>query len=187
MDDGSQLKSLDIVGSVSGVSLVDWTSLSPELLAQVLVSLEGGSFWLTMDRGTSYGQTYKLTVARNKWSMCSLTPAHVTSLFTKIAHSSVMNVKILQLVYLGSQGIEHIAPELLSQAVTKLKMFHAYEGGLGILTAAQISAVFTRLSLSEDHKLKILPSLKTTSVQCPLISWWRGYLAWRRWTCLVLD
>ena len=38
MDDGSQLNSLDITGS--GASSVDWASLPPEILAQVLVSLK---------------------------------------------------------------------------------------------------------------------------------------------------
>ena len=44
LDVDSQLKSLDITGS--GISSVDWASLSPGLLAQVLVSLEEGRFGL---------------------------------------------------------------------------------------------------------------------------------------------
>ena len=42
LDDGSQLKSLDIAGS--GISSIDWASLSPPLLAQFLVILEEGRF-----------------------------------------------------------------------------------------------------------------------------------------------
>ena len=147
MDDGSQLKSLDLAGS--GVSSVDWASLSPELLAQVLVSLEGGRF--DLETGID-GQKYQLIVrASNEWSMYSLTPDHVTSLFSKISDSSVMNMKDLQLAYCE---IPHIPPELLSQALTKLETFEAQMSDN--LTAAQISAVFTSLSVEKDLKLKAL-------------------------------
>ena len=44
LDEGSNLKSIDIAGS--GASTVDWASLSPDMLAQVLVLMEGGSFCL---------------------------------------------------------------------------------------------------------------------------------------------
>ena len=62
-----------------------------------------------------------------------------------------MNMKELSL---NSDGqIPHISAELLSQAVIKLETFRA-QGG--VLTAAQISAVLTRLSVMEDRKLKTL-------------------------------
>ena len=148
MDDDSQLKSLDIVGS--GVSSVDWASVSPELLAKVLVSLEGGSFDL---ESPDCGQKYRLTVRpTNQWIITRLTPDHITSLFTKIADSSVMNVKSLALLYFG--GIPppiSFAPKLLSQAVTKLETF-----GIIDHTADQISAVLTKLSVEKDHKLRTL-------------------------------
>ena len=41
LDEGSHLKSLDIAGS--GASTVDWASLSPDMLAQVLVLVAEGS------------------------------------------------------------------------------------------------------------------------------------------------
>lgn len=50
-------------------------------------------------------------------------------------------------------GISITSHHLLAHAVTKLVTFHACGG---ILTAAQISAVFSRLSVLEDHKLKVL-------------------------------
>ena len=147
MDDDSQLKSLDIVGS--GVSSVDWASVSPELLAKVLVSLEGGSFDL---ESPDCGQKYRLTVRpTNQWIITRLTPDHITSLFTKIADSSVMNVKSLALLYFGGIPPIPFAPKLLSQAVTKLETF-----GIIDHTADQISAVLTKLSVEKDHKLRTL-------------------------------
>ena len=64
-----------------------------------------------------------------------------------IAKSSVMNIKELILSY---ATIPDVPPELLSQALTKLETFRV-DGGL---TAAQISAVFTRLSVVKENKLK---------------------------------
>ena len=148
MDDGSHLKSLDIAGS--GVSSVKWSSLSPVLLAQFLVSLKEGSFDLFTPNDA---QTYMLTVNSNKWIISRhLTPDHVTSFFTKIADSSIMNVKSLSLTpYAGE--IPHISPELVSCAVTKLEKFDA---PISTLTDAQASAVLTKLSVEKDLKLKIL-------------------------------
>ena len=60
-----------------------------------------------------------------------------------------MNMKELDL----NSDIPHIPAELLSKAVTKLETFRAIGD---VLTAAQISAVFTRLSVMGEHKLKTL-------------------------------
>ena len=146
-DNGSQLKSLDIAPSgVYPVRILPWASLSPVFLAQLLVSLDKGSFTL---RGHD-GQRYELIVITGPWTywtIPSLTPEHVTSLISKIADSSVMNMKSLRL---DSRAISHLPPELLSRAVTKLELWASTTGNL---TAAQISAVFTKLSVEKDHKL----------------------------------
>ena len=148
MDDGSHLKSLDIAGS--GVSSVKWASLSPVLLAQFLVSLKEGSFDLFTPNDA---QTYMLTFNPTEWIISHhLTPDHVTSLFTKIADSSVMNVKSLSLIPNAGE-IPHISPELVSRAVTKLEKFDVH---ICTLTDAQISAVLTKLSVEKDLILKIL-------------------------------
>ena len=170
-DDDSHLKSLGIVGS--GASSVNWTSLPVELLAQVLVSLDKGSFYLI-----GAGPTYQLIVRTFQfnewwiWTIVSLSPDHISSLFQLIAETSVMNMKELSLNSYGQ--IPHIPPELLSQALIKLETFQA-KGAF--LTAAQISAVFTRLSVMGEHKLKTSTSAETISVQSTPTSWWREYLA----------
>ena len=111
--------------------------------------MEEDSFKLC--QSSDNGLTYKLDVRfakTNSWHISSFSPDHVSHLFTKIAASSVMNLKSLRL-----GKIPHIPPELLSQAVTKLEGFKALSGGL---TATQISAVMTELSAVKDHKLKYL-------------------------------
>ena len=150
LDDGSRLKSLDITGS--GTSTVDWASLSPEALAQVLVILDKGSF--SLERPNE-GPTYKFIVKpgkTNTWSINGLSPDYVRSLFNKIAENSVMNTKSLWLGFYGGD-IPHIRPELVSQVVARLEKFWATRG---LLTAGQISAVFSRLSLVQDHSLRTL-------------------------------
>ena len=144
-DDGSQLKSLDLAGSE--VSSVDWASLPPALLAQVLVSLEGGCFRL---RRTFNDQTYELSAnyrQPTEWTINSLSLDHVTSLFNMVGDCSVMNMKSLTT---ATQSLD-FPPELLSSAVTQLESFW-YSGG----TSAQFSAVFTRLSVEKDHRLRTL-------------------------------
>ena len=91
----------------------------------------------------------------------SLTPDHVTSLFTKIADSSVMNMKSLHL-NLYVSDIYYIPPELVSEVVAKLEEFDF----LGSLTTAQISAVFNGLSVVEDLKLRYLSIEKSGIFQC---------------------
>ena len=143
-DDDSHLKSLDIAGS--GASSVDWTSLPVDLLAQFLVSLES-SFDLIRTN-----PTYELRVRpfqSNGWNIDWFLQDHVISLFEITAESSVMNMKELDL----NSDIPHIPAELLSKAVTKLETFQAIGD---VLTAAQISAVSTRLSVMGEHKLKTL-------------------------------
>lgn len=150
LDDGKHLKSFDIAGS--GLSSVDWGSLSQVLLAQVLVILEKGSF--SVERPND-GQTYNLIVRPGKtdtWSISNLSPDYVRSFFKMIAESSVMNMKSLWLGYYGG-NIPHIQPDLVSQAVTKLEKFWATRG---LLTAGQISAVFSRLSVVREHKMRTL-------------------------------
>ena len=73
-----------------------------------------------------------------------------------------MNMKELSLNSYGQ--IPHIPPELLSQAVIKLDTFQA-KGAF--LTAAQISAVFTRLSVVDDQKLKTLNLYKNNLSSVP--------------------
>jgi len=145
-DEDSHLKSLDIAGR--GASSVDWTSLPVELLAQVLVSLDKGSLDLI---GT--GPTFRLNVGTflcNCWRIYRLSQDHVNNLFQMIAKSSVMNMNLL---YLSSKfQIAHIPPKLFSHVVTKLEIIWAG----GVLTAGQISAVFNRLSVVKDQKLKNL-------------------------------
>ena len=153
LDDKSNLKSLDIAGS--GASSVDWFSLTPELLAQVLVCVDEGNFRLTSE--LPFDPLYELTVrcGENKVDMYCLSLDHVSSLFQMIAESSVMNIKELNLNYEGQ--IPHIPPELLSQAVTKLERFQSQAAFLdGVLTAPQISAVFSSLSAEKENKLKLL-------------------------------
>ena len=97
------------------------------------------------------GPKYELRVRplqANVGTIGGLSPDHVRSLFKMIAESSVMNMKLLDL---HNCNIPHIPAELLSQAVTKLETFR---GNDDVLTAAQISAVFTRLSVEGNHKLK---------------------------------
>ena len=60
-----------------------------------------------------------------------------------------------------NSDIPHIPAELLSQAVTKLETFRAIGD---VLTAAQISAVFTRLSVMGEHKLKTLDLSRSTEL-----------------------
>ena len=118
------------------------------MLAKVLVSLDKGNFDLNRT-----GPKYELEVRpfqSNWWNIYNLSPDHVIILFKMIAECSVMNMKLLDLY---NCNIPHIPAELLSQAVTKLETFRA-QGG--VLTAAQISAVFTWLSVMEDRKLKTL-------------------------------
>ena len=143
-DDDSRLRSLDIAGSEA--FSVNWTSLPVDLLAQVLVSLEC-SFDLNRT-----GPKYELRVRPfqfKKWNIENFSPDHVSSLFKMIVESSVMNMKELFL----NSDIPHIPAEFLSQAVTKLEIFRTVGD---FLTAAQISAVFTRLSVVEENKLKTL-------------------------------
>ena len=118
------------------------------MLAKVLVSLDKGNFDLNRT-----GPKYELEVRpfqSNWWNIYNLSPDHVIILFKMIAECSVMNMKLLDLY---NCNIPHIPAELLSQAVTKLEQFSA-QGD--VLTAARISAVFTRLSVVKDHKLKTL-------------------------------
>ena len=148
------MKSLDIAGSTRGVTslcIANWASLSPALLAQVLVSLDREEGF-SLVKSFGYAQTYTLTVRPNDdkmWNIFSFTPENVTSLLTEIADSSVMNTKSLRVDW----KIPHISPELLSRAVTKLERFEAPRSRL---TADQISAVFTSLSATKEHKLEYL-------------------------------
>ena len=115
-------------------------------MAKVLVSLDKGNFDLNRT-----GPKYELEVRpfqSNWWNIYNLSPDHVIILFKMIAECSVMNMKLLDLY---NCNIPHIPAELLSQAVTKLETFR---GNDDVLTAAQISAVFTRLSVEGNHKLK---------------------------------
>ena len=105
-DDDSHLKSLDFTGR--GVSSAKWPSLSPELLAQVLISLDKGSFKLT--RSGLFNPSFKLTrtgltslsisvyqFQSNWYNIDNLSPDHISSLFKMIAESSVTNMKELSL------------------------------------------------------------------------------------------
>ena len=158
LDDDSQLKSLDIAGS--GLSLVNWASLSPVLLAQFLVLMEEGNFYLVEKfHERAHVLWYELTVLSNEWTIYGLNEIHMESLITKIADSSVMNMKSLciEACDYGGNITCNIPPEVVSRAVTKLKTFRVIFRVIdGLLTAAQISAVFTSLSVSEDHKLRYL-------------------------------
>ena len=83
-------------------------------------------------------------------SVGAISEDQVLSLFRKISHSEQMRLRELTLFILN---ISHISADIISEATIKLKTFMARSCRS---TSEQVSAIFAKLSTSQDHKLRIL-------------------------------
>ena len=104
----------------------DYSQVPPEVLAAALVKLEESNIL-----------------------ECPLSPVQVSSLFSKMAESPVMNIKILSLDVMRCSDV---SPELFGEALVRIASVRKFHN----ITQDQASSLFRKIVATEDLGLKAL-------------------------------
>ena len=142
LDGRSQLKKLEVTGDLDMSVYVDLSSTDLKLLSQALVRLEEFSFRCSSDL--------------------------ITNLFTKIANSSIMKLKRLNLRLMKCSDVP---PELFAVALLRMETV-VLDNFAGIISEDQISHLFTKINSSELMRLRKLelPFVSISHISPDIIS-----------------